>query len=32
VNGLHLIAVQSVVVAVVCAGSATVDGAPHMTM
>jgi drug/metabolite transporter (DMT)-like permease len=32
VKALHLTAVQSVVVAVVCAGPATVDGAPHMTM
>jgi drug/metabolite transporter (DMT)-like permease len=31
VNGLHLTAVQSVVVAVVCAGPAAVDGTPHMT-
>jgi drug/metabolite transporter (DMT)-like permease len=31
VNVLHLTAVQSVVVAVVCAGPAAVDGPPHMT-
>jgi len=32
VNSVHLIAVQSVVVAVVCAGPAAVDGTPHLTV